>query len=99
VNKTLKLASLALLICAQCLGQSKYNNQLQPGLNTRDDAARVLGQPIRALGATQIKLRASKGKEDGGAVVSTVALTMLFGPIGLLKGSRHTDLLLVWIEC
>jgi hypothetical protein len=38
-----------------------------------------------AVDGQEIKLRASKGKEGGSAAVSTVALTVLFGPLGLLK--------------
>jgi len=41
--------------------------------------------PSTAVDGQEIKLRASKGKEGGSAAVSTLALTMLFGPLGLLK--------------
>jgi len=38
-----------------------------------------------AIDGQEIKLRATQGKEGGSAVASTVALTVLFGPLGLLK--------------
>ncbi len=50
-----KVIALTLVLASLCLPQSKYNNQLQPGINTRADAARVLGQPIRTLSATQFE--------------------------------------------
>jgi len=44
-----------------------------------------------AVDGQEIKLRAAKGKDGSGAVASTVALTVLFGPLGLLKkGSEAT---------
>lgn len=42
-------------------------------------------ESTNAVDGQEIKLRATKGKEGGSATVSTVALTMLFGPLGLLK--------------
>jgi hypothetical protein len=50
-----------LTLSGSCLGQSKYNNQLQPGLNTRTDVSRVLGRPIRTLSATQFEYKAPAG--------------------------------------
>jgi hypothetical protein len=40
-----------MLACAPCLGVSTYLG-LQPGQSTRDDVARVLGQPVRGVSAT-----------------------------------------------
>jgi hypothetical protein len=41
------------------------------------------------IGDTRVRLRASKGQEGQGAVTSTVVLTVLFGPIGLLKHGHN----------
>ncbi len=55
----------------------------KPGeLSVRIDYLRV--------GPTKVHLRGSKGKEGANATTSTVVLTVLFGPIGLIKTrARH----------
>jgi hypothetical protein len=40
----------------------------------------------------RIRLRGSKGKEGEGAVGATVALTILFGPIGLIKKGHNVEI-------
>jgi hypothetical protein len=40
----------------------------------------------------RIRLRGSKGKEGEGAVGATVALTILFGPIGLIKHGKNVEI-------
>lgn len=42
-------------------------------------------ESTRAVDGQPVKLRASKGAQGSGNVTSTVALTVLFGPIGLLR--------------
>jgi hypothetical protein len=44
------------------------------------------------LGDQRIRLRASKGKEGEGRVGATVALTVLFGPLGLLKRGKDIEI-------
>jgi hypothetical protein len=44
------------------------------------------------VGEQRVKLRASSGKEGEGRVGSTVALTVLFGPIGLLKRGKDVTI-------
>jgi hypothetical protein len=44
------------------------------------------------VGEERIKLRASKGKTGDAKVGATVALTVLFGPIGLLKRGHDIDI-------
>jgi hypothetical protein len=58
-----KVIALTLVLPSVCLPQSTYNKQLQPGLNTRADAVRVLGQPLRALDATQFEYPPPRGAE------------------------------------
>ena len=43
------------------------------------------------VGDARIKLRASQGKTGDANVGATVALTVLFGPIGLLKRGHDID--------
>jgi hypothetical protein len=40
----------------------------------------------------RLRLRGSKGKEGEGKVGVTVALTVLFGPIGLIKHGKNVDI-------
>ncbi len=40
----------------------------------------------------RVHLRGSKGKEGEGAVGATVALTILFGPIGLIKHGKNVEI-------
>jgi len=44
------------------------------------------------LGEQRIRLRASSGKEGEGRVGATVALTVLFGPLGLLKRGKDIEI-------
>lgn len=43
------------------------------------------------VGDTRVRLRGSKGKEGEGRVGTTVALTVLFGPIGLIKHGKNVE--------
>jgi hypothetical protein len=44
------------------------------------------------IGPTKVHLRGSKGKEGANATTSTVVLTVLFGPIGLIKHGHDIDI-------
>jgi hypothetical protein len=43
-------------------------------------------------GDTKIRLRGTKGKEGESGVTSTVVLTVLFGPIGLIKHGKEVEI-------
>ena len=43
-------------------------------------------------GDVKIKLRGTKGKEGESGVTSTVVLTVLFGPIGLIKHGKNVEI-------
>jgi len=43
-------------------------------------------------GGTRLRLRGSKGKEGEDKVGATVALTVLFGPIGLIKHGKNVEI-------
>ena len=43
------------------------------------------------VGDTRMRLRGTKGKEGEGKVGATVALTVLFGPIGLIKHGKNVE--------
>jgi len=53
-------------------------------LNVRLDYLRI--------GDTRVRLRASKGQEGKGAMGATIALTVLFGPLGLLKRGHDIEI-------
>ena len=53
-------------------------------LNIRIDYLRI--------GDARIRLRASKGNEGKGAMGTTIALTLLFGPLGLLKRGHDVEI-------
>jgi hypothetical protein len=44
------------------------------------------------VGEQRVKLRAGAGQEGEGRVGSTVALTVLFGPVGLLKRGKDVEI-------
>jgi hypothetical protein len=44
------------------------------------------------VGNVKVKLRGTKGKEGESGVTSTVVLTVLFGPIGLIKHGKNIDI-------
>jgi len=43
------------------------------------------------VGDTRMRLRGTKGKEGEGTVGTAVALTVLFGPIGLIKHGKNVE--------
>ncbi|GAC1401269.1 MAG: hypothetical protein NVSMB56_16410 [Pyrinomonadaceae bacterium] len=46
-------------------------------------------ESVLAVDGQKIKLRSSKGREGNNATGSTIALTVLFGPLGLLKKGKE----------
>ena len=44
------------------------------------------------VGDTKVKLRGSKGKEGQSGTTSAIVLTVLFGPIGLIKHGHDIDI-------
>ena len=44
------------------------------------------------VGDARVKLRGTKGKEGQGKEGTAVALTVLFGPIGLIKHGKNVDI-------
>jgi hypothetical protein len=44
------------------------------------------------VGEVKVKLRGSKGKEGENKTTSTLVLTVLFGPIGLIKHGKNVEI-------
>jgi len=63
MSKMLSAMLWMTIIYALCIPQSKYKNELQPGVSTRRDAIRVLGQPIRTLSTTLFEYTPPAGAE------------------------------------
>lgn len=67
---------------------------------THAEKAGMMGKPgdlsIRLdymkVGDVKVKLRGTKGKEGESGTTATVALTVLFGPIGLIKHGKNIDI-------
>lgn len=59
-NKMLCIIIFLLLISTSSFGQSSFQG-ITPGTSTRDDAARVLGQPVRTVSATRFEYRPPAG--------------------------------------
>lgn len=49
-------------------------------------------ESTKTVDAQTIKLRASKGKEGEGKTGTTVALVVLFGPLGFLKHGKNAEI-------
>ena len=43
-------------------------------------------------GEEKVRLRGTKGKEGASGVTSTIVLTVLFGPIGLIKHGKNVEI-------
>gem|GEM_PF-2805977 len=53
-NKRMLLAFFLLATCADCFAQSSFQG-ISPGTSTRNDVARILGQPVRTISATLVE--------------------------------------------
>jgi hypothetical protein len=70
------------------------------GTITHSKKAGMMGKPgelnmrlqYLLVGETRVKLRGTKGKEGQGKEGTAVALTVLFGPIGLIKHGKNVEI-------
>ena len=72
-------------------GRGEVVNANKRGFMGRAGELNVRLNYIR-IGDQRVKLRASKGGEGKGAMGATVALTVLFGPLGLLKRGHDLEI-------
>jgi TonB family protein len=54
VKKVVGGVTYFLVVCAACFGQSSFQ-EITPGTSTRNDVARVLGQPVRSISTTRFE--------------------------------------------
>ena len=72
-------------------GKGEVTSAKKKGFMGQAGALNVRLTYIR-IGDAKVRLRASKGGEGKGAMGATVALTVLFGPLGLLKRGHDIEI-------
>ncbi len=76
---------------AGCKAVGEVTNAKKAGMMGKGGELSVRIDYLR-VGTTKVHLRGSKGKEGDNATGATVALTVLFGPIGLIKHGKNIDI-------
>ena len=69
---------------------AKVTNVKKAGMMGKPGELNILMEYLKA-GGTRVRLRGSKGKEGQGKTGTAVALTVLFGPIGLIKHGKNVE--------
>lgn len=69
---------------------AKVTNVKKAGMMGKPGELNILMEYLKA-GDTRVRLRGSKGKEGQGKTGTAVALTVLFGPIGLIKHGKNVE--------
>lgn len=72
-------------------GRGEVTDAEKRGMMGRAGTLNVRLNYIR-VGDTRVRLRGNKGGEGKGAVGATVALTVLFGPLGLIKRGHDIEI-------
>jgi hypothetical protein len=70
---------------------ANVSNAKKAGMMGKGGELNVQLQYLRA-GDNQVRLRGSKGREGDSKTGATVALTVIFGPIGLIKHGKNVDI-------
>jgi hypothetical protein len=76
---------------AGCKAVGEVTNAKKSGMMGKAGELSVRVDYVR-VGTTKVHLRGSKGKEGDSATGATVALTVLFGPIGLIKHGKNIEI-------
>jgi hypothetical protein len=76
---------------AGCKAVGEVTNAKKSGMMGKAGELNVRLDYLR-VGETKVHLRGAKGKEGDSATGATVALTVLFGPIGLIKHGSNIDI-------
>lgn len=72
-------------------GRGEVTDAEKRGMMGRAGTLNVRLNYVR-IGDTRVRLRGNKGGEGKGAVGATVALTVLFGPLGLIKRGHDIEI-------
>lgn len=81
----------AVVIAKGAHATASVSNAKKAGMMGKGGELNVQLQYLRA-GDNQIRLRGSKGREGDSKTGATVALTVIFGPIGLIKHGKNVDI-------
>ena len=73
-----------------CKATGTITNAKKAGMMGKAGELNLRLEHLKA-GDQRVRLRGSKGKEGEGKVGTAVALTVLFGPIGLIKHGKNVD--------
>jgi len=76
---------------AGCKGVGEVTNAKKAGMMGKAGELNMRLEHL-TVGDQRVRLRGSKGKEGEGKEGATVALTVLFGPIGLIKHGKNVDI-------
>ncbi len=79
------------LIPAGYVGRGEVTGANKKGFMGRAGELNIRIDYLR-IGDARVRLRTSKGSEGKGALGTTVALTLLFGPLGLLKRGHDIEI-------
>jgi hypothetical protein len=80
------------VIRAGVKAKATMSNVKRNGLLGRPGELNVRLQSVKAGDNTTVLLRGTKGRQGDGRVGSVVALTVLFGPIGLIKHGKNVEI-------
>ena len=90
LDESVKLAD-GTLIAEGYRGKGEVTSASKRGYVGKAGDLSVRLQYIR-IGDTRVRLRANKASEGKGAMGATIALTVLFGPLGLLKRGHDIEI-------
>ncbi len=75
---------------AGCKATGTISNAKKAGMMGKGGELNMRLEHLK-VGDARVRLRGSKGKEGEGKVGTAVALTVLFGPIGLIKHGKNVE--------
>ena len=80
------------VIRAGAKARATVSNVHRNGMLGRPGELNIRLELVKAGDNTTVHLRGTKGREGDGRVGTTVALTVLFGPIGLIKQGKNVEI-------
>ena len=81
-----------IVIAKDALVKGVVSTAKKAGMLGRGGNLGIRVESVIAIDGQKIKLRASKGKEGEDKTATTVALVVLFGPLGFLKHGKNAEI-------